>query len=74
MENLKKSGNFCLFKAFFHILFVSASSLSVYMPGNFTGLSKMFGKCVKKSGNFDKLSLEKLESKGILVKEVLRAL
>ena len=66
------SGNFCLVREFFHTFIVFAPSLSVHMPGIFFGPSKTAGKNVKKSGDFEKLSLENLENSGIFLKGIMR--
>ena len=70
LENLEKSGNFCLFWEFFHTL-VFAPSLFLYMPSNFLGSLKIARKNVIKSRNFEKFSLEHLEKSGNFIRKDL---
>ena len=51
-------------QGFLHTLIVNVPSLSVHMLSNFLDLLKTAGKNAKKSGNFEKFSLENLEKSG----------
>ena len=67
LEDLEKSSNFCLVREFSTPSFF-APSLSLHMPSNSLGPSKTAGKSVKRSGNFEKHSLEAWKSQGIFMK------